>query len=275
MRAEDDPIFSSYILATVADWQELVWKQHVHPVYLPVAFLSIVHAIRVSHATRMLSGGPRAQLRLFQSLVLNLIVLFGSSTLLALLLGLPAPFVISPVAIVLYSSVHVLLECTGLGLVLVRFHAGATTGLLMDGILATIDAVCRTEAIAHMGLAQIRRHTNPVVAQSLLVQLIAGALISGGVPLIAATFQLHSPYGHWQLVTPPWLQNATLLLYADLWGGALAAAIMSLLTSGHVETRFPWLSPLAPFLTHWLFDTEKMDARMLKHVPPWAWLSYG
>lgn len=34
MRPEDDPIFSSYILATVADWQELVWKQHIHPVYV-------------------------------------------------------------------------------------------------------------------------------------------------------------------------------------------------------------------------------------------------
>lgn len=137
----------------------------------------------------------------------------------------------------------------------------------MDCIFATVDAVCRTEAIAHMGLAQIRHHTNPVVAQSLLVQLIAGALISGGVPLIATTFQLNSPYGHWQLVTPPWLQNATLLLYSDLWGGAFAAAFMSLLTSGHVEARFPWLLPLAPYLTRWLFAADKIDAQILKHVP--------
>lgn len=34
MHPENDPIFSSYILATVADWQELFWSKHVHPVYV-------------------------------------------------------------------------------------------------------------------------------------------------------------------------------------------------------------------------------------------------
>jgi len=51
---------------------------------IPVAVLSLVHAVRISHATRMLSGAARAQLGLFQSLVLNMIVLFGSSTLLGM-----------------------------------------------------------------------------------------------------------------------------------------------------------------------------------------------
>ena len=49
-----------------------------------MAVLSLVHAVRISHATRMLSGAARAQLGLFQSLVLNMIVLFGSSTLLGM-----------------------------------------------------------------------------------------------------------------------------------------------------------------------------------------------
>ncbi|WFD24911.1 hypothetical protein MEQU1_003617 [Malassezia equina] len=267
MRPEDDPIFSSYILATVADWQELVWKQHVHPVYIPVAILSVVHAVRISHATRMLSGAPRAQLSLFQSLVLNMIVLFGSSTLLAMLLAIPAPILLSPVAIVLYSSVHLILEWTGGGLTIVRLHTSASTGLVVDLILAAIDAICRSEAIANMGLAQIRRHPNPLVAKSLLVQLISGALISGGVPLLAATFQLHSPQGHWQLLTPPWLRDVSLLMYADLWGGALVALVMSLLTSGDVEARFPWLPRPAPQLARWLQAARKFDLHSVKNVP--------
>ncbi|WFD21258.1 hypothetical protein MCAP1_003519 [Malassezia caprae] len=275
MRPEDDPIFSSYILGTVADWQELVWKQHLHPVYIPVAVLSLAHAVRISHATRMLSGAARAQLGLFQSLVLNMIVLFGSSTLLgthapltpAMLLGLPAPILLSPLAIVVYSIVHLVLEGTGLGLALVRLHTSASMGLVVDVVLAAIDAVCRSEAIANMCLTQIRRHPNPLVAKSLFVQLIAGALISGGVPLIAATFQLHSPQGHWQLLTPPWLRNASLLMYADLWGGALVAVVMTLLTSGDVEARFPWLPRPAPRLALWLQAVRKLDLHSVKNVP--------
>lgn len=242
---------------------------------IPVALLSVVHAVRISHATRMLSGAPRAQLGLFQSLVLNMIVLFGSSTLLgmwmrltiAMLLGIPAPILLSPVAIVLYLSVHLVLEWTGLGLTLVRLHTSASTGLVVDLILAAIDAICRSEAIANMGLAQIRRHPNPLVAKSLLVQLIAGALISGGVPLLAATFQLHSPQGHWQLLTPPWLRDVSLLMYADLWGGALVALVMSLLTCGDVEARFPWLPRPAPRLARWLQAARKFDLHSVKNVP--------
>jgi len=249
--------------------------KHLWLTQIPVAVLSLVHAVRISHATRMLSGASRAQLGLFQNLVLNMIVLFGSSTLLgtytpptpAMLLGLPAPILLSPVAIVLYSSVHLVLEATGLGLALVHLHTSARTGLVVDLVLAAIDAICRSEAIANMGVTQIRRHPNPLVAKSLLVQLVAGALISGGVPLIAATFQLHSPQGHWQLLTPPWLRDASLLMYADLWGGALTALVMTLLTSGDVEARFPWLPRPVPHLALWLQAARKLDLHSVKNMP--------
>ena len=182
-------------------------------------------------------------------------------------LGLPAPILLSPVAIVLYSSVHLVLESTGLGLALVRLHTSASTGLVIDLVVAAIDAICRSEAIANMGNTLIRQHSNPLVAKSLLVQILAGALISGGVPLIAATFQLHSPQGHWQLLTPPWLRDASLLMYADLWGGALVALVMTLLTSGDVEARFPWLPRPAPRLALWLQAARKLDLHSVKNMP--------
>lgn len=46
-----------------------------------MAIVSVVHAMRISHGTRMLSGGTKGQLSLFQSLSLNLINLFGSSSI--------------------------------------------------------------------------------------------------------------------------------------------------------------------------------------------------
>lgn len=84
-----------------------------------------MHAVRISHATRQLSGGTQSRLRLFQSVVLDLIVLFGGATLVALLLGAPLPILISPVSVVLYSSVHALLFVTGLGDALLYLHAKA------------------------------------------------------------------------------------------------------------------------------------------------------
>ena len=57
MHPETDPIFSSYILGTAADWQDLVWRTHIHEKLIPIAVLSVVHAVRISHGTRMLSGG--------------------------------------------------------------------------------------------------------------------------------------------------------------------------------------------------------------------------
>lgn len=49
---------------------------------IPIAVLSVVHAVRISHATRTISGGLRSQLSLSQSLVLNMVVLFGAASLL-------------------------------------------------------------------------------------------------------------------------------------------------------------------------------------------------
>lgn len=127
-----DPVFASYILATAADLTEFLSKTHVHSPFVrlrsdqvPVAFLSLMHAVRTSHATRQLSGGVHSRMRLFQSLVLNLIVLFAAPTLVALLLGAPVPILTAPLSVALYSVVHTVLYCTGLGDALLHAHSSA------------------------------------------------------------------------------------------------------------------------------------------------------
>lgn len=137
--ASSDPLFASHILASAADFTERLAHTKVHASYVgihtltqvPIAILSLVHAVRISHATRLVSGGAQSRLHLFQSVVLDLIVLFGGSTVVgmcgnantALLLAAPLPVLIAPLSIVLYASVHTVLFFTGLGDVLLRVHA--------------------------------------------------------------------------------------------------------------------------------------------------------
>lgn len=264
---ETDPIFSSYILGTAADWQDLVWRTHIHDRFIPIAVLSVVHAVRISHGTRMLSGGIYGRLGLFQSVVLNLIVLFGASCLLSLLLGMPSPLLMSPFAIALYTSVHTILYVSGLGTFFVQLHSRPSLARWIDLSFACIDAVCRTEGIVNMGLVQVQRHPNPVIASSWFVQILAGALVSGGMPLIAATFQLHSPMGLWQLGTPAWVQQPHRLLYADLTGGAVASLLLLVLSSGHLDAKVPWMPRPSPSLAQWLSLRYKPDMHRVTHLP--------
>lgn len=91
--AANDALFSSMVLAAAADVTDTLWKTHVHPDYVrvrgcvarltlqvPLAVLTLLHAVRVSHGTRLISGGRSARLGLFQSVVLNQVVLFGAAT---------------------------------------------------------------------------------------------------------------------------------------------------------------------------------------------------
>ena len=267
MHPETDPIFSSYILGTAADWQDLVWRTHIHEKLIPIAVLSVVHAVRISHGTRMLSGGIHGRLGLFQSIVLNLIVLFGSSCLLSLLLGMPSPLLMSPFAIALYTSVHTILYVSGLGTFFVQLHSKPSLARCFDLVLACIDAVCRTEGIVNLGLVQVQRHANPVIASSWFVQILAGALVSGGMPLIAATFHLHSPMGLWQMGTPAWVQQPSRLLHADLIGGAVASLLLLVLTSGHLDAKVPWIPRPSPTLVQWLSLRHKPDMHRVTHLP--------
>ena len=267
MHPETDPLFSSYILATVADWQELLSKTHVHDVYIPVAILSLAHAVRMSHGTRMLCGGAQGRLGLFQSCVLNLIALFAPSSLLALLLGMPSPLLMSPVAICLYTVVHCIMYTTGLGHQLIRLHTHPAGAFWLEIGLACIDSLCRTEGMANVGLAQIQRHPHPVLAQSWTAQVIAGTLLAAGMPLIASAFQLHSPMGIWQLRTPAWIHEPSRLLYADLVGGATVSLLLLVLTSGNLHAKLPWLPRPTRSMARWLALSHKPDIHRSTHLP--------
>ncbi|WFD32833.1 hypothetical protein MSPP1_003884 [Malassezia sp. CBS 17886] len=220
-----DPIFASAALATVADWTEALTRTQAHAVYVPVALLTLLHAVRVSHGARVLGGGVQTQVHLFQSLVLDQVVLFGGSVLAALLLGAPLPFVVSPFPVIVYAGVHALLWTTGLGTLLLRAH-----GASMDIAVAAVDAVCRSEGIVHYGLALVQNHPSALVAHSLFARLLVGAMIGGGVSLLVGVFRLNAPSGMWSFGTPTWVLHPAQLLLPDLWGGCAAALVYTFLT---------------------------------------------
>ncbi|PKI82523.1 hypothetical protein MVES1_003904 [Malassezia vespertilionis] len=255
--AASDPIFSSYILASAADLTEFVWKKHVHSIYLPIAVIAVVHAVRISIVTRLVSGGKQSQLPLFQSMVLNMVVLFGGSTLVAVLLGIQLPVLVSPLAIAVYSTVHASLYLSGLGTMLVHLHTA--TQPFMDIILAMVDALCRTEAIASYGLVQMEQHSSPSVASSFFAKLVIGALISGGAPLIITAFQLNAP--KWGFVTPPWVERPTMLLNKDLVGGMVVVTTLTWLTAPKASSWTAWIAP-----HHRVSD---VFARFLSVHPTW------
>ncbi|WFD01091.1 hypothetical protein MYAM1_003852 [Malassezia yamatoensis] len=161
----------------------------------------------------------------------------------ALLLGEPLPILISPVTILLYASVHVLLYITGLGTALLKLHSYLGVAYVnqsdprMDIFLATIDAVCRSEAIASLASMKLRQHPDPNVSHSVFAQMVIGALISGGLPLLVGIFNLDSPAGLWSFGIPAWLQRPSLLLspLPDLAGGVIVSMLVLLLTSSSKE----------------------------------------
>lgn len=129
------------------------------------------------------------------------------------------------------------MSVSGLGDVLLALHAKA--GVAADLVLAGIDATCRTEAIATYALTQVRLHPNPAVSHSLFAQVVVGALLSGGLPLLVGIFHLNSPAGLWSFGTPPWLHKPSLLLFPDLWGGMAVVLVLLFMTSSPEEPLIP------------------------------------
>lgn len=74
----------------------------------------------------------------------------------------------------------------------------------MDSIFAPIDAICRSGAIIG-ALSAVTNHPNPAVANSLLAQIIIGAVSSVGGGAAAGFFGVWDK--EWSLKTPAFLKG--------------------------------------------------------------------
>lgn len=78
------------------------------------------------------------------------------------------------------------------------------SGKFVDTLFPAIDAICRSGAIIG-GVAAVKSHANPAVANSLLAQLIIGAVASVGGGAAAGFFGVWDK--EWSLKTPTFLKG--------------------------------------------------------------------
>lgn len=105
-------LFHSSLLSELATRAELFSGVHLHTWFLPLSALTLAHAIRCSHGCR--SVGEKARPSLVVSSALNLLLLFGSLSVVNVMLNYPSPLLLAPRTIVIYTVVHVVLALSGI-----------------------------------------------------------------------------------------------------------------------------------------------------------------
>lgn len=121
---------STLSLAHLGDNLDAWSRSPLHPTLLPIGFLALVHAIRVSHATRQVAGSHRNKLGTWQSFLLNQILMFGGVVVSGMLLGIPSPLFRGSSVVVLYGGVHLVLHVAGLGNLLLKVQDHVFLGTL-------------------------------------------------------------------------------------------------------------------------------------------------
>ncbi|SPO45265.1 uncharacterized protein PSANT_02951 [Moesziomyces antarcticus] len=193
-------------LASIGD-QLSNWSQTpLHPLF-PVGALGLIHAVRVSHATRQVAGSHKSRLGVWQGLVLNQILMFGGVVISGMLLGIPSPLLSAWPVVALYGGVHVALDVTPAGKALLHAQDVELVGTLMDLSFALLDGILRAEGIIDLGVEPVLRHASRQVATSLFAVLLNAAIVGGGIPLLIDLFRLDSTTGEWGVRSPAWAKN--------------------------------------------------------------------
>lgn len=109
-----------FALASIGDQLDFWSRSPVHSALLPVGALALVHAARVSHGTRQVAGSHKYRLTVWQGFLLNQILMFGGVVISGMLLGIPSALLTAWPVVVLYGGMHVLLDVTPLGRLLLQ-----------------------------------------------------------------------------------------------------------------------------------------------------------
>ncbi|PWN53916.1 hypothetical protein IE53DRAFT_80056 [Violaceomyces palustris] len=227
---------SPYLLA-FSHQVETLKSTLVHADYFPIGYLTLFHAIRVSHATRQVSGGLESRLSILQGVLLNQILLFGSVMLSSVMLGTTSPLFLAPRTIATYISVHLFLKLSNLGDFLLALNQAPVFGPALDFTLCLLDGVCRSEGVIILGVEEIRRQNSPSLSGSLYACILNGSILGGGAPLLIQAFNLDSPVGDWKLQAPLWAKSfKSLLAMTDLWSATLVSTIYCLVTDASSST---------------------------------------
>ncbi|KAN0065052.1 hypothetical protein ACQY0O_001547 [Thecaphora frezii] len=241
-----DPRLFGYTetLTAFADRLDLALATPVHKVYLPVGYLAFLHAIRVSHATRQVSGGLKSKFNVYQGVLLNQILLFGGVVLSSLLLGLPCPMFASGQVILLYAGTHLALTLSGLGDVLLQLNDNYAIGLSMDIFFSALDGLFRADGVLALGVDIVRTHPSVSISSSSLAAIVNGAIIGGATPLLIDLFRLDSASGDWSIRTPKWIKDPFAGTQDLVSGAVVSAAYLAMIDKGFAAAATPYLHRL-------------------------------
>lgn len=117
------------------------------------------------------------------------------------LLCLPPPQLYSVTPWIIYCTTHIAMCTIFSGTFL---PLSWPSGKFVDSVFPAIDAICRSGAIIG-GVGAVKNHANPAVANSLLAQIIIGAVSSVGGGAAAGFFGVWDK--EWSLKTPSFLKG--------------------------------------------------------------------
>jgi len=220
------------LLKPTADATQWLSSTTVHPVYFPYPLTLVLHAVRISHAysTKVKASGHK--LPPMQHLAGFLTMAWGGALWVNALLCQPPPQLYSTTPWVIYCTTHIALNT-------VFSFASWPAGKLVDSAFPAIDAICRSAAIIG-AMGAVKAHSNPNLANSLLAQIIIGAVSSVGGGAAAGFFGVWD--NEWSLKTPGFLKGGVIATM-DVWAGAVAAFIYGVATQSH-----PAYEPVNEFL---------------------------
>ena len=123
-------VSNAFALASLGDSLDYWSRYPLHPTLLPFGTLALIHAARVSHATRQVAGSHKYRLTVWQGFLLNQILMFGGVVISGALLGVPSPLLMAWPVVALYGGMHVLMDVTRVGEVLLQLQELELVGTL-------------------------------------------------------------------------------------------------------------------------------------------------
>jgi hypothetical protein len=242
------PAYASGLLGQISEFSGAVSLVPIHA-YLPIPPLTLIHAIVVSHNSLLITGyftHNKGKINLATSIFFNQLLLFGPLSIIAAMLGEPCPLLIAPEFIYIYAGLHIFNVLTGLGTILIGISQTSGLGFLLDTLFVSVDAFARVDGIAVLGVEVVRNHANPIVSNSPFAALLIGTGVGVGSLLMLGLISFEST--EWNLRTPLWLKNPSLLIGPDYISSFLATLAYYVLTSSRGLAALANPSSVAPVL---------------------------
>ncbi|ODN82246.1 hypothetical protein L202_02531 [Cryptococcus amylolentus CBS 6039] len=212
----------------------------IHPVYFPYLRFGAIHAARVTTVWAAQTKGRKGRVGTLQDLFGYLVMAWGGSTVVSLLLGQPPSWLTSSAPWIIYPSIYLLLVPTGLSAYIVQ----TTPALLFNVFTAYVDGMTRGTTLSALPALVSQSSTGVGATANLTTYALLSslAITSGG--LFVGLFGLAGD--SWSIGVPSLLKGG-LLGTLDAWGAALVS-IVYLALAGHLPVLAPLTNALLPIL---------------------------